>query len=59
MAGNKIVHFKDETQDGWGFFAIGSLMIVGALAYYFWPLYVAQSIPYSEWISKMWLKGWI
>ncbi len=59
IADKKFVHFKDEAQDGWGFFAIGSLIIVGALAYYFWPLYVAQSIPYSEWISKMWLKGWI
>ncbi|NBU32494.1 MAG: phospholipid carrier-dependent glycosyltransferase [Actinobacteria bacterium] len=53
------MHFKDQTQDGWGGFAIASLLIVGILTYYFWPLFVAQSIPYSEWISKMWFKGWI
>ena len=59
FAENRLSITKEVSHDGWGFFAIGSLIIVGALAYYFWPLYVAQSIPYSEWISKMWLKGWI
>ena len=55
----KPIVFKDETQDGWGIVAIASLVIVGVLAYWFWPLYVAESIPYNEWLSRMWFKRWI
>jgi len=55
----KFTIFHDSTQDGWGFASIGSLVIVGALTYYFWPLLVAESIPYQDWISHMWLKNWI
>jgi dolichyl-phosphate-mannose--protein O-mannosyl transferase len=55
----KITTFQDATQDGWGFFSIGSLLIVGALTYYFWPLLVANSIPYQDWINHMWLQSWI
>ncbi|MBU6347134.1 MAG: phospholipid carrier-dependent glycosyltransferase [Actinomycetales bacterium] len=53
------ITFKDESQDGWGMFSLVSLVVVGVLAVYFFPLYVAQSIPYTEWISKMWFKSWI
>lgn len=55
----KFITFQDETHDGWGFAAIGSLVVVGVLTYYFWPLLVAKSIPYQDWISHMWLKSWI
>jgi dolichyl-phosphate-mannose--protein O-mannosyl transferase len=55
----KFITFHDETQDGWGFFAIGSLVIVGLLTCYFWPVLVAVSITYQDWISHMWLKSWI
>ena len=55
----KPVIFNDETQDGWGLASIGTLFVVGALAFYFWPLYVAESIPYNDWFSLMWFKNWI
>jgi len=55
----KFITFQDETQDGWGFFSIGSLVIVGLLTYYFWPVLVAVSITYQDWINHMWLKSWI
>jgi dolichyl-phosphate-mannose--protein O-mannosyl transferase len=55
----KFIKFHDETQDGWGIASIGTLAVVGALTYYFWPLLVAESIPYQDWISHMWLKSWI
>ena len=55
----KFLTFHDETQDGWGFFSLGSLVIVGLLTYYFWPLLVDVSITYQDWINHMWLKNWI
>ena len=51
--------FRDATQDGWGPVSIGTLLVVAILAYYFWPLYVAQSIPYDDWLSHMWFRRWI
>lgn len=55
----KFVKINDSTQDGWGFVSIGSLVLVGALTFYFWPILVALSIPYQDWINHMWFKSWI
>jgi len=55
----KFFVFQDVTQDSWGFVSIGSLVVIGALTFYFWPLLVALSIPYQDWINHMWLKSWI
>jgi len=55
----RIIAFHDETQDGWGLPSIISLLIVGLLTAYFYPLLVAWSIGYQDWIDHMWLKSWI
>ncbi|HET8615550.1 MAG TPA: phospholipid carrier-dependent glycosyltransferase [Actinomycetales bacterium] len=29
------------------------------LFFFFWPIYTAQVIPYSEWAARMWFPSWI
>ena len=39
---------------------IGTVLILIAINFiYFLPLYLGQSIPYSDWLAHMWLKSWI
>lgn len=38
---------------------ITALCAVALLAWYFYPIYVGQSLPYNEWHQRMWFKSWI
>lgn len=39
--------------------ALITLTLAAVLAWYFFPLYVAQSLPYDSWHARMWLPSWI
>jgi len=39
--------------------ALVTLTVAAVLAYYFFPLYVADSIPYDSWHARMWFPSWI
>ena len=44
-----------------GSIAAGAYVLLVALCFaYFYPIFVGKVIPYSDWLSRMWLDGrWI
>ena len=44
----------------WGIWAVGTYLVLVVLNFwYFWPVWTAQVIPYSEWRDRMWFASWI
>jgi dolichyl-phosphate-mannose-protein mannosyltransferase len=37
----------------------GYVLLVALCFAYFYPVYTGQTIPYTEWASRMWLNSWI
>jgi dolichyl-phosphate-mannose--protein O-mannosyl transferase len=35
------------------------VLAVLVLFWYFYPILTGKTIPYSEWLSHMWYRGWI
>jgi len=35
------------------------ILAVALCFFYFFPLYVGQSISYNDWLARMWFKSWI
>jgi dolichyl-phosphate-mannose-protein mannosyltransferase len=43
-----------------GAIAAGTVVVAAVLCFaWFWPIYVAETIPYSHWLQRMWLRSWI
>ena len=43
-----------------GAVTVGSYVVAVLLVFwYFFPILTAQAIPYSQWLSHMWYRGWI
>ena len=36
-----------------------TLLSVVAAFIYFYPIYTGETIPYTSWLSRMWLQSWI
>lgn len=43
----------------WRTVTIVFLVLVVALAVFFWPVWTAQTIPYEHWRWRMWFRSWI
>lgn len=40
-------------------YVLGFILLVALNFIYFLPIYLGISIPYSQWLSRMWLESWI
>ncbi len=58
MDGSRVGPFDRRTV---GAVILGAyVLLVAACFAYFYPIYAAQIIPYSDWSARMWLGGrWI
>lgn len=44
----------------WGAIGAGTVVLSVVVAFvYFYPIYTGETIPYSSWLSRMWLQSWI
>ncbi|MCU0265585.1 MAG: phospholipid carrier-dependent glycosyltransferase [Actinomycetia bacterium] len=44
----------------WGAAAVGAfVLVVLANAAWLWPVWVADQLPYDDWLRRMWFRGWI
>ncbi|MBK4121186.1 phospholipid carrier-dependent glycosyltransferase [Kocuria rhizophila] len=43
----------------WRAVTVCYLLLVVALAVFFWPVWTAQTIPYEHWRWRMWFRSWI
>ncbi|WP_051450802.1 dolichyl-phosphate-mannose--protein mannosyltransferase [Actinospica robiniae] len=44
----------------WGAATAGTVMIGVVLLFgYFYPLYTGETIPYDDWLDRMWLPSWV
>ena len=38
-----------------GLFVVFALLV----SIYYWPIWTAQTVPYTEWRERMWFDAWI
>jgi len=57
LLNKKLVKSKLPVRLRWP--ALVTLTAAVVLAYFFFPLYVAQSLPYDIWHARMWFPSWI
>ena len=44
----------------WGAAAVGGyVLLVVANTAWLWPLLVGDVLPYSDWLRRLWFRGWI
>ena len=48
------------TRRRWGIAAAGTVVLLAvAAAWFFWPIWTGELIPYERWDWRMWLPTWV